>query len=93
MRLSYSDYLSGKYDDMQFEIAPIYGENTDCPYPPNDGGYIWYSEIKSSSRKPVIEYVTDGGKVVFNGTIYAGNEYKMVCDDLPGKCFYLKFVL
>ena len=93
MRLSYSDYLSGKYDDMRFRIAPIYGENTDCPYLTNAGDYIWYSEIKSSSGKPVIENITGGGNVVFNGTIYAGNEYKMVCDDLPGKCFYLKFVL
>ena len=92
MRLSYSDYLSGKYDGMRFRIAPIYGENTDCPYPTDYGDYIWYSEIKSSSGKPVIDS-PDGGDVVFNGTIYAGNEYKMVCDDLPGKCFYLKFVL
>ena len=93
MRLSYSDYLSGKYDDMRFRIAPIYGENTDCPYPTAFSDYIWYSEIKSSSGKPVIETITGGGNVVFNGTIYAGNEYKMVCDDLPGKCFYVKFVL
>ena len=92
MRLSYSDYLSGKYDDMRFRIAPIYGENTDCPYPTAFSDYIWYSEIKSSSGKPVIDS-PDGGDVVFNGTIYAGNEYKMVCDDLPGKCFYVKFVL
>jgi hypothetical protein len=92
MRLSYSDYLSGKYNRMRFRIAPIYGENTDCPYPTDYSDYIWYSEIKSSSGKPVIDS-PDGGDVVFNGTIYAGNEYKMVCDDLPGKCFYLKFVL
>ena len=91
MRLSYSDYLSGKYDGMRFQIAPIYGENTDCPYPTDYSDYLWYSELKSSSGKPVIDCTMSGGDVVFNGTIYAGNEYKMVCDDLPGKYFYIKF--